>query len=92
MVFCGLNSTLDLEGLVLFLFKTHVPFFSYFRSAEITTRHVRLLVLGFGEANWEGNFVAGVWRSCISQTHFKKIVVPKGQVMYYVREGFHLKV
>lgn len=43
-----------------------------------------VLVLGSGEANWEGNVVAGVWGRCISQTDFKEVVSPKSEFMYYL--------
>jgi len=35
------------------------------------------VVLGSVEANREGNIVAGVWRRCILQTDFKKVVSPE---------------
>lgn len=44
------------------------------------------LVLGSGEANWEGEW-AGVWRRCISQTDFKEVISLKSEFMRNLREG-----
>lgn len=63
------------------------PVFPFSPALEVQKSQPEMLtflVLGFAEANWDGNFVAGVWRSCISQTDFKEAVIPKGEVMHYL--------
>lgn len=51
--------------------------FPFSRTLEMQKLHPEMkafLVLGSGEANWEGNVVAGVWRRRISQTDFVSFV------------------
>lgn len=56
-----MDSTLDLEGwfwffcfVLFYFFKTCVPVFYYFRSAEITTRHKLFQCLALGEQTGKG--------------------------------------
>lgn len=40
-------------------------------------------MVGSGEANWEGNVVAGGWRRCIVQTGIKEVVSSKSEFMHH---------